>query len=367
MLHMWRLTRRQLVKSSEKPENEPNPTALVAASCGHVRVCGGEERIGTTISFMESVFSDLQKAFLCLAPLGPAAIWAGTYAFARKKIPTKRSENEMLSPLYACVAGLLLGQLLGHVLPNALLGDYRELKFGCIGLGVLSIIFMYRLFRVCGPAGSEGVLVGDFGPLSDPEAVLDSSSQEERPYVVVDGTQRFSDQVLPVLRAELSLRLTRRVGLVIYTASLYSQVMEGFLLPYNPRDSSPGGLIAAFWITKCMQAFCMAGYAVYSRLHRQQSTGRVKALYLLMAALWCIAVFLSCLPVLLDLPMATLEQVVLHPASGVFYALSGGMILVISFLFLFLSPREPEWPRTLLFLAIMTASAALMWLTGLWI
>lgn len=300
-------------------------------------------------------FSTGQKVALGFTPLGAAAIWVALVVFAGRQLPSDLSEARALLPLTELVPGLLLGQVMGHVLPNALFGSLVDLKFAMIGVGILVMHAVYRLARVCGD-----------GPyhLDEVDAVLDKQTQEEEAFVAIDSVEGFN--VLPSLtQARSGLALRRSVCGLVYTLTLLSLLAEGVALIYNARDRSAGSLVAAFWFAKLFQSVCMVALCLHARLHRAFRVSGIRVNLAGLAGGWCLCVFLSSLPAILGLPHELAVTILEHPATGAIYALCGGVVTSVAFTLLYSRIQSRTLGGTLRGIVLCSVGFAAMWSTGM--
>jgi len=311
----------------------------------------------------EALFNEVQKAFLVLSALGPAAIWYLMFKFSSREIPEHQTEGYVMMLWYGGTSGILIGQVFGHIIPNALIGGFVSIKMMGICVGILGLIVAYKLHRIC----TWEKYTNSPSPLLETSSAIDQDSQEEKDFHVVDYGKPLDEQMLPTKGAKDNLRLHRTIGLILFLSFQFSIVIEGFVLLYNPRDSSPAGLVAAVWLLRVMQTIATSTYSIYSKLHRRQERGSVKKLYLFLSVLWCITIILSTIPALMDIDIEFVSRVVEHPALGTFYSIFGGFSLTISFLFLFTFFKCVTKSDQIFYILSMLGGCAATYTIGLWV
>ena len=309
------------------------------------------------------IFSEVEKSAIVLSVLGELGVWLGMYFYSRQKLPREQNENDVMLYIYAGISSLLLGQTLAHVLPNALLGGLIEIKMLTFGFGILVLMAFYKLYFMLTPSAYKRNLT----PLLEPSATIDNDSQEEREYYDVSGAAGFNEQTKDALHQRIILRLHRLTVYILYGLFLCSLILEGFILPYNPRQVSSAKLVIAFWFLRILQSACMAGFCIYARLHRTSDQGKIKKGYLIMMILWMISSTASCIPMLMELDAATIQSFVEHGATGSFYSFFGGIILCLSMQLMFVFPREFDRLEAFISILISTILFVAMWLLGYWL
>lgn len=290
-------------------------------------------------------YSPLEKSAVSLACLPCVALLVGIYFFAKRSLlgDKKDTITRRMELWYAAMSGGMLGIFMFRTLPQSA-GiassvphdsgwSYRTLS-AFVMLGFYALMWVDKYGRVwaynselyAGLTREEATEHDELHYIVDNEAMEVTSYHE-----CSDVRSNAYPEQLHVLRVESHVLFRRRFHAILLLALMvFICVVEGLYMVYRQDDAPMGraGLIASFYVDKVLETIVVASIFIYGMFHSS------KRGYLVLSAVWVITVILSTVAVLNSTPTPLISEALHHPALGIFYAISAGLVFYISIYFI---------------------------------
>ena len=324
------------------------------------------ERIFTSFAFIPAVF-----------------VWIIIYRFSPKANFQLNDPYTRMQLLYAVMSGIMIGQLLGHALPNATMYSDSNVPYLAAIIGIIVVMSFLKLCRVFGYAKNQVIGSTQYEPTE-----LYNEEGDETSFVVVgreellldDGplsdTNSFhTDEESKPLGASHSILtgndawdvrwIRRRMFEILYTVLCIMTAFEGLYLVYNASNVSPVSAIIAFYVMKSLQAFMLACYAVFAYNHKRTTKFIFLGYYAWAVVGFSVAVVLSTVPILMGISHNEISTIVESRIFSGFYELFAGILAAVAFDFTTREEFNPTKQGELSWLGLFTVGSVVMWGLGL--
>lgn len=328
------------------------------------------------------LFDTTQKVFTALAAVPAVGVWVLIYRFSPKKNFQLNNPYERMQWFYALMSGIMVGQLLGHALPNATLYSDTNVPFLAAIFGIFAVIAFLKLCRVFGYAKNQVIGSTQYEPiemytengeetkytvLNEQEFILDgdtithdtSSVQDENPIMSAATSTLTANDAHDVRW------IRRRMFEILYITSCVMILFEGPYLSYNASGVIPGYAIPAFYAMKMIQGLMLACYSVFAYNHKRTRKFLFLTYYGWTTLVFGIVCVLSTLPVMLNLPSDVIAIFVESRIFGAFYEFFAGALAAVAFNFISREEYEPTKKGELTWLALFGVGAFIIWALGL--
>jgi len=325
-----------------------------------------------------------QKVFTALAGLPTLVVWVGLYVFAPKRNFRTEDPYEKMQWMYAVMSGVMIGQLLGHALPNSTFYSNTRVPFMAAIFGILFVVAFAKLCRVFGYAKYQPLAKTAWEPaeLFDDEGRETGNTVIRQENVLLDESYTGMDseyvtstedpRILPASTANLTASdasdirwIRRRMFEILYITVCAMVIFEGFYLAYNASNAVPELSIPCFYLMKAIQALMLACFAVYAYDH-MRARRFLRANYYGWAALvFAVVCVCSTIPAILDLPFETISAIVESGVFGAFYEFFAGVLATVAFFFIAREEYKPTRKGEIIWLALFSVGALSVWALGL--
>ena len=328
-------------------------------------------------------FDTTQKVFIALAALPPIAIWFAIYLFSPKKNFATDDPYERMQWFYALMSGIMVGQLLGHALPNSTFYSSSSVPYLAAIFGIIAVIAFLKLCRVYGYAKNQVISSTQYEPLelynkdgeethcvelAEQSFILDEEIGHDSSSMQMDDDHSFlsaTDSKLTTNDAHDVRWIRRRMFEILFVTSCFMVLFEGPYLSYNASGIIPAYVIPAFYAMKIIQAFMLACYSVFAYNHKRKGKFLFMTHYAWTAVIFSVMCALSTLPVLLGLPPLEIAMIVESPIFGGFYEFFAGALAAVAFNFVSREEFEPTKKGELVWLLLFGVGAFSIWTLGL--
>ena len=309
--------------------------------------------VGRNITLTGPVlFDTTQKVFTALAAIPAVGVWVLIYRFSPKKNFELNNPYERMQWFYALMSGIMIGQLLGHALPNATLYSNTNIPFLAAIFGIFAVIAFLKLCRVFGYAKNQVIGSTQYEPIE-----MYKANGEETKYTVLNSQEFILDEDSiqhdtsslqaddnPIMSAAQSTLVAndahdvrwirRRMFEILFVTSCVMILFEGPYLSYNASGVIPGYAIPAFYAMKMIQGLMLACYSVFAYNHKRTRKILFLTYYGWTALVFGVVCVLSTLPVLLNLSNVVIAILVESRIFGGFYEFFAGALAAVAFKFI---------------------------------
>lgn len=337
-----------------------------------------------TTAFSPVLFNTTQKVFTALSALPTLAVWAGIYYISPQKNFKLDNPYTHMQRYYALMSGIMVGQLLGHALPNSTFYSNSSIPFLAAIFGIIVVVAFLKLCRVYGYAKNQVVSSTQYEPIElytdageetsltqlDPEQfILD---EDISPYDTSSMQTEGENQVISAVTAKLTSNdasdirwIRRRMFEIFFVTSCFMILCEGSYLSYNVSEMPPEYCIPAFYGMKMAQAYMLACNSVFSYNHMRPKKILFLGYYGWTAVIFAVICALSSIPVMLNLSRLEIAVVVESPIFGGVYEFFAGVLAAIAFHFISREEYSPTKKSEFLWLLFFGIGACSIWALGL--
>lgn len=345
-------------------------------------------------------FDIIDKVFLALAALPSLGVWGLMYWIAPKRNFKLDDPFHKMRIPNAIASGGMIGQLLGHALPNISIYSEGNLPYFAAIIGVTIMIFFFRFIRATGNAPDQHVRWTDAEPI-----VLYDDDGNESPIVQLTGEGMFYEKQLDTEElsagraneeyfdnssisasdAEQTLQMTptlaklcmddahdirwirRTIFIILYVCSLCMIMLEGPILSYNVHLKSTTVQIICFYFLKIMQAQIMASFAIFAYNHMRRKRYLCLTPYAWLAVGFAVTVAASSITVLLGISHDVVTLFVENGWYTAFYCFIAGIFLDIAWRYAHREGDDPTKLGEFVWVFSFFGAATMMWVFGYFI
>lgn len=338
------------------------------------------------------MFDITQRIFIPLAAIPAVFVWWVVYWYAPKdNLHIPPSPYERMQWAFALASGMMIGQLFGHALPNAVLYSSSAVPFLAAIVGMVLVLAFFKMARVTGRATNQVLFSTQYEPVE-----LYTAAGEEANYTELERAAFIADEtatdssfagfdsaheddpvqeeayVMPAHQTMLSgndahdVRWIRRGSFyIMFVTICFMVIFEGPFLIYHSNAVSPVLSIPAFYAMKMMQAFILSCYAVHAYDHMRKRKFLFLTFYAWMAVAFGVCCVLSTIPVLVEVDRLGMSLFIQSQYFGGFYELFAGALATMSLYFITREDFQPTLKKEIIWLALFTVGAVAMWGLGL--
>lgn len=309
-------------------------------------------------------YTDVQKGVLMPSTFVACTLVTGIlFRYAHRRLRGKNTFLHRMQYIYSMIAGGLMGQFFAHTLPNSSVHPFSFSTDYAFAIGFLLLGFYIIMWiQKCGRVNNVNPnYTGPEVTLTEINHVVDPNTMEEHNYTNMDdlNSDEFSDKMWTIEDEKSELKRRRKMALFLFFTMLLIQVFEGFFLIYRNK-SDKGLLIGLFVVDKLIESMIVIGALLHAFFHAIPG----KKAFIALSIIWIIGTTASTIPVLTNMNYMDAQLVLQHPATSIFYALAGSIILWCTVYFVWIEPKKtgkgPIVVRLLLFGLFMSGS----WLTA---
>jgi len=293
-----------------------------------------------------SEYTEVQKWFTALVVIPCTAVCVLFYKYAKRRLPGKtETQARRMEKWNAILAGATMGQFFCHTLRKGLIdtgivtasrdiwGYNILIGFVLLSFFVLLCIDKYSLVWNDNPFHTvDGIY------MSGAENLLDRDHVEETRYHESNDvtSEAYAVESFSRMDSKRIVQIKRRRAILLFFIMLVLVVIEGAYLVYRQHAAwgGPATLVAMYWIDKIMETVVLCAALIDGNVHAWED-GKHRYFWV-MGCIWCVAVLLSTMPVLLAKSTAHIATWVEFWLTGIVHAIAGGMLFYVSIYFTFL-------------------------------
>lgn len=311
-----------------------------------------------------SIFLDYEKALIGLVPVLVLVVGILMYKYVRKPSTGQDDTSaKRLLPFYTLSAGIMWGQVFMHAFPNAAThGDlgywFRSLFFM---VGYCCMVGYERLSRT---QHQNRHFVGQSSSSRTTHFTVRQDQDLEADYVVMDGDSSGAN-LWDASEEMVTIRRRRVTAHIYYLMITFHCLMDGLFLAYNGRATTHILLVLFFALQKCLESVALFTVLIHARMYTTR--GAQKRWFFVLLLGWPLVVLCSTIIPLAEVGAETAAQWIDHVALGIFYSLFVGVLLWFANHFEHIEPEHPTKKQLRVSYFFFVATAATMWLTGVFI
>lgn len=341
--------------------------------------------LGRNVTISDPVaFNTIQKVFTALAALPTLAVWAGVYYISPKERFSISNPYKHMRLYYAFMSGIMIGQLLGHALPNSIFYSNPSVPFLAATFGIVVIVAFLKLCRVYGLAKNQVVSSTQYEPIElftyeGEETAMAELGREQ--FILDEDIGEFDNsstqtegngQVMSAVTATLTIAdasdirwIRRRIFEIFFVTACFMVLCEGMYLSYNLSEMAPRYSIPAFYGMKIVQAYMLACNSVFAYNHKITRKVLFLTYYNWPAVIFAVICVLSTIPALLGVSKLEIAIIVESPIFGAVYEFFAGVLAAIAFHFISREEFSPTKKGEFMWLLFFGIGACFMWALGL--
>jgi hypothetical protein len=267
-----------------------------------------------------ATYSATEKVVLCLT--GGALIPFFSflvYRYARRHMTERETLGTRLFYIYQAMYGAIIGICIGHLFT---FWGTRLLSVGMV-IGFVINDLIDRIDRYYWNKNIHGVYesIGS-STFSHHDSSLDRTRVIKKDFESFDNlgseetAERMSDSV-----DESKLNQRKLLYFFIqYFASLFVVMNNGLVLIVGLQNGTPSALMTVcFYLNSLTLSLVFFGSMSHAEFFVDEKDRRRRIFYAAISLTWCLALFLSCVPVLADVPFSTAYLMLSHPAYIIVY------------------------------------------------
>ncbi|MBX9636521.1 MAG: hypothetical protein K2Q45_03110 [Nitrosomonas sp.] len=293
--------------------------------------------MNNTLSGVSAAYVPWQQALLPLlgGVVCPLLSWLA-YRLSRQRLKRKETLQDGAHVFYRILSGVLLSQFLCHtVLPSSSSSGFAAGEVWPLKYMAYFIVVGYFVVDTCEAISriwntNENHIAPLDSCVSD-DIPLNRETMEEQSTVLAknigspeyaQGYWRNLDQITYKRKTQWMLGLLLVVFCII-------TVMDGMLLVFkNPQgDLQMIGLLISFFINGISMSFGVYGGMIHAKFHVTEERGPRIAWWIFVTVVWSIALICCTIPVLIQLPIATAQDIINNRVLLAFYGIAGGCVL----------------------------------------
>lgn len=312
------------------------------------------------------MFALPQKILLPLICFPVLLIFYLLYRVGKRPIRGSNTYEGRMEPLYSVAAAAFLCQFFFQILRNATGPTGTSVGVLISAFVVLGFYIMLCIQKCQRVTHDNPLYVSPkLASCVEIRSIVDAESMTLVDYMKIDDPEstEMADNRLQVTDEVAELRKRRRICVLTIVVSSLICFLEGFFLVYREPTTIGGNwVIFAFFVAgKFLETFAIGVTMLHAYVHTRTNEYAVAAVW------WAIVCTLSTTPALTDMDWARCFEVVNHLATGIFYALAGGIIFWIALYFVWMDRLRVDKRDTAKWLALFGGTAVVAWVIGYFI